>query len=258
MYEYVTPLLTLQSLCRALACPLGSAAVGGDCEAMVTGMNIKRGLAIMFVVNVNLNQSEITDRHNVTLLGQKLAWELEIRSGLNTCRKCGTVVKTSSTTGLYTQIRVLIMKFPKTSCQLEHIYKGISAVSGKKIDIQLTPKVRLRVVSRISENYDYDRGETIFRNGSSCELLNPMKITEPICPSIELAFSESLTLKDGKKKQEFLMFFKNVENLTDTTTVSVCKVDYITVMRQTGGSKTRNRLELTASFIIYMTLLFLV
>ena len=225
---------------------------------MVTGMIDTRGFAIMFVVNVNFNQSGITDRHNVALLGQKLARELEILSGISKCRECSIMVKKSSTTGLYTEIRVLFVKRPKASCQLEHIYKGISAVSGKKIEIQLTPGVRLTAVSRISENYDYNRGETIVRTVSDCMVSNPIRITEPLCPSIELAFSESLTLEDGKKKQEFLTFFHNVENLTAETTVSICKKDYITVMRQTGGSEARNRLELTDSFIIYMTLLYFV
>ena len=132
---------------------------------MVSEMIDTRGLAIIFVVNFKSNLSEITDRQTVTQLGQMLAGELEIRSGISTCEDGSIMVNKSLDVGWDTEIRVLFVKRPTASCQLHHIHKGILAVSGKDIEIQLTSKVRLTAVSRIAKKVDYDgsRGETIFR-----------------------------------------------------------------------------------------------
>ena len=239
-----------------LECPLGSLPVNGVCKQVVTDIVHLGGLEIMYIVNIKYNWSEIADNQVAAQLGETIADEIESHAGLHTCGNCSVEVKNYPNDMEDVEIRVWYNKMPTTSCQLDHIHQGALAVSGKNLDIQLTSRIRLTAVATIAEKSDYDirGGQLIFLRDNEftyCDYKNRLHITEPLCPRIEIAFSEALKLKHGKRKKAFLTFFENFEDLNETTTVGVCIEDYNTIMRQTSGSAIR-RLSGSAVIIIFL------
>ena len=215
----------------------------------------QKGLKILFIVNIKYNWSEITD----TKLGQKMSEELDFRLGLHTCGNCEVAVWNSSDIRQDIEIRVSFVKLTTPSCQLDVIYKRVLAVSGQQIEIELTSGMRLTAIAKIAEKLDYyNRGNYIFntRYQFCSRDAFMIEIIEPLCPRINLKFSESLKLKNGTKKQAFLNFFQNVkiQNVNETSNVPVCIGDYNKAMRKTSGSARRKLLEATAIFISYKIL----
>ena len=187
------------------------------------------GLEILFTVNIMYNWTEINDRKLIVEMGQKVSEELDIRLGLHTCGNCEVWVSNSSDIQHVIEIRVLQVKLQTPSCQLDIIYKRVLAVSGQQIEIQLTSRLRLTAIAKIVEKSDYynmlNRGETILNtNYQFCSEFYRLQIIEPLCPCINLKFSESLKLKNGTKKQVFLNFFQNIkiQNVSEASHVYVC------------------------------------
>ena len=252
---------TLQGRCRTLECPGGSLPVDGACQQVVSHIVHRSGLAIMLRVNIKLNWSVIDDSQIASLLSEKVTEELEARLGLHTCGNCSVEVLHSPNAREDKELRVLFVKIPTPSCQLDLIYKAVLAVSGKTIELELISEIIITAYVRIAGRSHYDPRlnmdyKIIFqRDDNFCNQKYRVLIIEPLCPAIKLAFSESLKLKDGKQRRTFLTFFQHDEPLNETTTVYVCSEDYVAFMSQTSDSATRKLFESTAIFIICVSCL---
>ena len=199
---------------------------------------------------------EIPDRQVASQLGQTVEEELEIRSGLHTCGNCSVDVTSSSNARQYIEIRV----FFETNTNIvmpirSHTQRGPRGLwqeNRNTVNIKDTSHGHCYNFGKLKSDYDDERDSIFFRNDHFCHSSNRLLITEPVCPSIGLAFSESLELKRGTKKQAFHTFFENVEHLNETTAVDLCTEDYITVMGQTSGSATGYLLEST-TFLAHLS-----
>ena len=239
-------------------------AVDGVCEEVIFSIGNHGGLKILFKVVIYSNWTVIAATNDNSQFGQIVAEELEDLIGLHKCGNCSASAYTdlSSYSGQTIKVDVYFEKSFTPSCQLDLIHRNILASSGKQIEIQLTSLIRLAATATIAEKADYERfmyyrfDRLFSRSDNFCSFgTSHLQVTEPLCPRIQIAFSESKKLRHGTKKQNLLTFFENLNQKNDTTIVHVCTTDYFNVMRQTNGSSSRHQLGYCIFFMFYKILL---
>ena len=232
------------------------------CQQIVTHIVQGGRLDIMLKVNIHSNWTDINDTNAEAQLGQKVAEVLEDSIGLHLCGSCSVSVYTdrSSYSGRSSEVNVYFEKRFTPSCQLEFIYETILKVSGKQLEILRTTFVHITAIATIAEKADYERynyyrPEQLFsRNDNYCssKLKVVIRITEPLCPRIQIAFSESGKLKQKNRKQSFHAFFENLDQINDNTTVHVCVADYVKVMRIASRSAKTHVVGYVRSFVMFL------
>ena len=168
-------------------CPFGSIAVDGACKLVITDIETGAGLMLLFIVNMNTNWSNISDSQSASQLAQTVVEELELRLGLHSCGSCTVTANNISYAGKNIRFHVSFDKQATPSCQLGFVYERVLAVSGKKMEIVVTPENRLVVTATIAKESDYYviKGKQIFhRSDAFCNSLGYLQIKEPVCPSI--------------------------------------------------------------------------
>lgn len=229
-----------------MSCPPGRSPVNGKCLPLALRLN-NLGIYVAFHLRIAWDKSVIaTEGHSPALAyedGEKILDTFSRFLGLQNYKVCSASLNLEKNIKANVAMADLIFWvsfiLSDNHYHLDLMFGNIAKVNGQQFDITLDHQRHLTLSCQI-ETRPFD--VIISSNVSErwVTLLSAVRCNTQIelrkipCPEIELDYQEIMSLKNGQIQDSLISLFDDVDDLSDTTSVSICIADYL---KLTSGEK---------------------